>query len=166
MNYKPTFFILFILFFLQNKALLQVRKVIDRSLVIQKEIPIPELKCVQGKKLIESFLLRNDGIVEVNTNLSARIIKVSYIKTLTSVEEILVAISNTGYQADTALPNLDAKKLLPICCLDTFTENTVKTYYDMEREKFRKAKKRYREKKKFICCRSCDIIVQYRNLVK
>lgn len=156
----------FYLFFVCCVASLnsQVNKVIDKSLVLQSEIFIPELKCIEGKKLIESFLIKNQGIIACNTDIIKKTIKVSYIKTLTSFEEICVLISNTGYQADTFSANKDAMKLLPICCLDTFTENTVRLYYEMEREAYKKAKKRFRIPKKFICCKSCDIVAKYRNL--
>lgn len=72
--------------------------------------------CKICKKNIEDYFKRVPGISYVNVNTYNKIVTVRYYSDRTTPSNILTAIANVGYDADTVKANPDSYARLPACC--------------------------------------------------
>jgi copper chaperone CopZ len=74
--------------------------------------------CETCKKTIESYLSFEKGVKKSNLDLETKIITVVYDPKKTDLDKIRLAITKSGYDADSLPRNPKAYKRLPECCKD------------------------------------------------
>lgn len=90
------------------------------SNVQSNEVKTAEIKtsavCETCKERIEEKVLKLDGVSEANLDVGTKILTIKYDEGKISLEEIRIAISKIGYDADNVKRNPKAYKKLPKCC--------------------------------------------------
>ena len=79
-------------------------------------INTPSVQCGMCKSKIEKNLKKIDGISAVSVDYKKKTTTVSWFTDKTNVENIRMAISNSGYDADGVLANAEAYDNLADCC--------------------------------------------------
>jgi mercuric ion binding protein len=74
--------------------------------------------CETCKKTIESYLSFEKGVKKSNLDLETKMISVIYDPKKTDIDKIRLAITKSGYDADSIPRNPKAYKRLPECCKD------------------------------------------------
>ena len=80
------------------------------------EIKIPTAQCGMCAMTIEDALTKIDGVEKAYVDMDALIVTVTYDAEKTAVENLEIAISNAGYQANETLANAEVYKTLHGCC--------------------------------------------------
>lgn len=62
-------------------------------------IPVTGMMCGSCELHIETEVKKQDGIVEIDADHEQAVVKVKYDSTKLSLDDLIVAINNTGYQA-------------------------------------------------------------------
>lgn len=73
-------------------------------------------ECSDCKKRIEHAVLYMRGVKFANQDISNQILTVSYNTSKTSLDKIMHAITQAGYDADSLKANQEAYDKLPDCC--------------------------------------------------
>jgi copper chaperone CopZ len=100
----PIFLVLFM--FLQLTARAQQDTVFIKTSAV----------CKTCKKKIEGDISFEKGVKKVNLDLNTKVLMVVYDSRKTSPEKLRLAVTQTGYDADTIPRNPKAFKRLPDCC--------------------------------------------------
>lgn len=74
------------------------------------------VECQICKQRLEDYLKKEPGILYVNVNFYNKITQVRYYTDLTTPNNILTAIANAGFDADSIAANPDSYNMLPACC--------------------------------------------------
>lgn len=72
--------------------------------------------CETCKERIEGKVLKLDGVSEANLDVETKILTIKYDESKISLEEIRIAISKIGYDADDVKRDPKVYKKLPKCC--------------------------------------------------
>ncbi len=80
------------------------------------EVKIPSLWCEECELVIESGLLRYDGIMEIDAKWRAKKAVIRYIPDRIDTTNIKVAVAALGFDTDEDKANEKMRKLLPECC--------------------------------------------------
>lgn len=83
------------------------------------KVATPTALCNDCKLRIEEYLKIEEGIVKTVVYPQSRYTQVSYLADRTNPENIRIAISNAGYDADSVKANEDSYKELPKTCKKT-----------------------------------------------
>ena len=73
--------------------------------------------CDMCQTTIQTEMLYVKGVQAVKVNLETNTIHVDYRANKTDPDKLRQAISKLGYMADNVMPNAEARKALPDCCL-------------------------------------------------
>ncbi len=73
-------------------------------------------ECLECKKSIEHAVLYTKGVKFANQDINSQILTVSYNTSKTSLDKIMHAITEAGYDADSLKANKEAYDKLPDCC--------------------------------------------------
>ena len=103
---KNILVIIFILFVSQKNSFCQTDTIRIQTSAI----------CETCKKTIESDLSFEKGVKKSNLNLDDKVLTVVYNPEKTTPEKIRIAVTKSGYDADTLKADPKAYKRLPDCC--------------------------------------------------
>lgn len=79
-------------------------------------IKTPGLKCEECAALVEKRMVRVDGIRSIKVNYIKKTVAVSWLTDRLHLDDIQLALSNLGFDADSVLAQPVAAKRLPECC--------------------------------------------------
>jgi len=85
-------------------------------------LSIPQLKCWECKDRLERYLLKEKGptddagIVRWTINLSSGTMRIQYIPDRMSLDYLITAINNAGFDVDSTKAEEDSYKTLPAIC--------------------------------------------------
>ena len=79
-------------------------------------INTPSVQCGMCKSKIEKNLKKIDGLSSVKVDYKKKTTTVTWLADKTNIEDIRVAISNSGYDADDVAANKTAYENLADCC--------------------------------------------------
>lgn len=79
-------------------------------------IKTPEILCEACKGRVETYLKRQDGLLEINVNYRKGETRVKFLSDRTDIEQIKTAIANCGFDADDITANPEAYQKLPRTC--------------------------------------------------
>ena len=79
----------------------------------------PTIVCAKCKKIVEDYMMHEDGIIKINVDYRKKITIVTYRVDRTNIENIKTAIANVGFDAGDVTANPDSYKALPTYCKKT-----------------------------------------------
>jgi periplasmic mercuric ion binding protein len=100
----------------KQKILISRETEIKASKTESVTISIPTSVCGMCKENISSAVEKIEGVISTEINVKKKIAEVKFDPALTSAENIRIAISNAGYDADDVKRNNDAYEKLDECC--------------------------------------------------
>ena len=74
------------------------------------------VECQICKQRLEDYLKREPGIAYMNVDYHTKIVQIRYYTDITNPQNVLTAIANAGYDADSISANPDSYNMLPACC--------------------------------------------------
>jgi mercuric ion binding protein len=109
---KKIMFIFLMVFGIVSVSMAQVKK---RGL-ITISISTPGLRCEECKKVLEQYMLREEGVTKAVADFKRKITKITFWADRTTTENVKTAIANVGFDADDVTANMEFAKKLPPCC--------------------------------------------------
>lgn len=82
----------------------------------KKATILTNAQCGMCKATIEQQLMAMDGVKKATLDLETKEVTVKFSNKKTNLDDIRLAISNLGYQADDVAPNAAAQAALSDCC--------------------------------------------------
>ena len=79
-------------------------------------INTPGIMCEECKKVVETFMTREEGVTKAIADFKRKVTKITYWTDRTNPENIKTAIANAGFDADDVTANEEFAKKLPPCC--------------------------------------------------
>lgn len=86
--------------------------------LIKTQIQTPSVMCNICVNTIKNTLEKIEGVKNVVIDLNNKITTVEYTKSLITVDNLVFAITEAGYDANNKTRNLEAYEKLPTCCKD------------------------------------------------
>ena len=79
-------------------------------------IKTPDIRCELCKSRVETYLKRQDGLLEATVNFRTGQTRVKFLSDRTDIEQLKTAIANCGFDADDISADPEAYKRLPQSC--------------------------------------------------
>jgi len=89
------------------------------SKILQLELDIAELVCMDGQKIFEGRILELEGIKTVSANIQTQKAQISYWDNQVSADEIEAHLGDYGFTIGGKPGNEIARGRLPQCCFTT-----------------------------------------------
>lgn len=86
--------------------------------IVKTQISTPSVMCNMCVSTITKTLDKIEGVKSVEVDLKNKVTTVEYSKSMTDINNLLLAITEAGYDANDKTRNQEAYQQLPTCCKD------------------------------------------------